>query len=102
VSLLQKEWEVKLDLLGSIARSQAALARMLHSVADVTEHGGITPATLHEHVRVLTSMQQSLLRTVTGVGWRAPVPGNPATPWLAGQVCRPERANGNCAGVSRL
>jgi len=92
VSLLRKEWEAKLEILSSIARSQAALARILDSVADVSVHVGITPAALQEHVRALTSMQRALLRAVTGVSWRAPVHGEPSAPWLAESV-RVNRVN---------
>jgi len=86
VSLLRKEWEAKLEILSSIARSQAALARILDSVADVSKHVGVAPETIHEHVRALTSMQRALLRAVTGVSWRAPVHGEPSAPWLAESV----------------
>mgnify|MGYP001260919040 CR=1 FL=1 len=86
MSLLQKEWEAKLEILASVARSQSALARILSSVADVSEHVGIAPAAIQEHVRALASMQRALLRTVTGVSWRAPTHGKPASPWLADTV----------------
>jgi len=86
VSLLQKEWEAKLEIISSIARSQAALARILDSVADVSEHVGVAPAAIKEHVRALTSMQRALLRAVTGVSWRGPAHGEPAAPWLADSV----------------
>lgn len=83
---LQLEWEVKLQLMAAIARSQEALAKILESVADITEAAGVPPATLHEHVRVLTGMQGALLRTVSGTSWRPPVRGKPASPWLSDTV----------------
>jgi transposase-like protein len=86
VSLLQKEWEAKLELIASIARSQAALARILGSVADVSAHVGVSPETLQDHVRALTSMQRAILKAVTGVSWRPPVKGKPASPWLVETV----------------
>jgi len=83
-----REWEIKLQLMEAIARSQEALAKILESVADVTDHVGVAPATLHEHVRVLNGMQGALLKTVTGRSWRPPVIGTPAAPWLSGAVWR--------------
>ncbi|GIO11050.1 hypothetical protein J19TS2_06050 [Cohnella xylanilytica] len=86
MSRLGKEWEVKLDLLQSIARSQAALARMLESVADVAEGSESAAAALREHARVLTNLQGALLGAVAGTSWRPPVAGKPARPWLARSV----------------
>jgi len=86
MSRLGKEWEVKLDLLRSITRSQEALARMLESVADVAEGSEPSAAVLREHARVLTNLQRALLGAVTGTSWRPPVAGKPARPWLARRV----------------
>lgn len=83
MSGLQREWEIKLQLMEAITRSQMALAKILETVADVTDRVGASPATLHEHVRVLTGMQEALLRTVSGTSWTPPVHGDPAAPWLA-------------------
>jgi hypothetical protein len=94
---LQQEWEIKLQLMGAISRSQVALAKILESVADVTGAAGVSPATLHEHVRVLTGMQAALLRAVTGTSWRPPVRGKPASPWLAEII---NQRNRNAGGVS--
>ncbi|MFC5702249.1 hypothetical protein ACFPVX_13180 [Cohnella faecalis] len=91
MSRLQREWEIKLSLLGSIARSQEALAKILNSVADVTAGLGETdrsPDVLKEHVRVLTGMQNALLRSVTGMSWRPPKKGIAGAPWLAGELRR--------------
>ncbi|WP_373229484.1 hypothetical protein [Cohnella sp.] len=83
---LQREWEIKLQLMGAISRSQEALAKILESVADVTQATGVSSASLHEHVRVLTGMQSALLRAVYGTSWRPPVRGKPASPWLSEAV----------------
>lgn len=84
------EWTIKLSLMGSIAKSQEALAQILQNVADVSDVTGVAPQTLHEHVRVLTGMQGALLRIVTGVSWRPPMHGTPAAPWLSEEVYRSE------------
>lgn len=80
------EWETKLMLLRSIARSQEALARILESVADVSGSAGPTPKALREHVRVLSGMQSALLHAVHGTSWRPSRMGTPASPWLAKPV----------------
>ncbi|CAM4013877.1 hypothetical protein COLU111180_19580 [Cohnella lubricantis] len=86
MSLLGKEWEIKLEMLRAIARSQDALARMLDSAADVTGASGLSATLLKEHVHVLTHMQRALLDSVAGTSWRSPVLGQPAPPWLSQQV----------------
>lgn len=88
MSVLGKEWEIKLELLRSISRSQKALARMLDSVADVTEAGDPSARVLREHARVLTQLQGALLESVHGTSWRPPVLGHPALPWLARGIYR--------------
>lgn len=90
MSRREQEWTIKLSLMGSIAKSQEALARMLTSAADVTDMTGVTPQTLQEHVRVLTGMQGALLQIVTGMSWRPPTRGTPAAPWLSKEVYRSE------------
>ncbi|WP_276354152.1 hypothetical protein [Cohnella caldifontis] len=78
----RREWEIKLHLLESIARSQRALASMLESAAEVTAAAGLPPTLLHEHIRALDRMQAALLRAATGTAWRPPKRGAPAPPWL--------------------
>jgi len=86
MSLLGKGWEIKLELLRSIAHSQEALARMLDSAADVTGASGLPAAAVREHVRVLTGLQRALLESVAGTSWRPPTSGMPAPPWLSPEV----------------
>jgi hypothetical protein len=81
-----REWEIKLQMMGAISRSQEALAKILENVANVTDNVGVSPATLHEHVRVLTGMQGAILKLVTGKSWRPPMTGKPAAPWLSAAV----------------
>ncbi|XID95707.1 hypothetical protein ACF3MZ_14805 [Paenibacillaceae bacterium WGS1546] len=83
---LHREWEIKLQLMSAISRSQLALAKILESAADVTDAVGVSSETLHEHVRVLTGIQEALLRTVTGMSWRPPTAGKPTEPWLSEAV----------------
>ena len=43
MSLVMKEWEARIELIRSIARSQQAMARILDSVADIAEREGHHP-----------------------------------------------------------
>lgn len=88
MSRREQEWTVKLSLMGAIARSQEAIARILANVADVTDAAGVNPKTVEEHVRALVGMQGALLRTVTGKSWHPPVRGTPASPWLNDGIVR--------------
>jgi len=90
MSRREPEWTIKLSLMGSIAKSQEALAQILQNVADVSDVTGVAPQTLQEHVRVLTGMQGALLRIMTGASWRPPMWGTPASPWLSEEVYRSE------------
>lgn len=94
---LDREREIKLQLLGAITRSQEALAKILESIADVTGAVGVSSATLHEHVRVLTGMQGALLKMAVGTSWRPPTRGKPASPWIAKGISTRKRQAG---GVS--
>ncbi|REK64810.1 MAG: hypothetical protein C6P35_12355 [Cohnella sp.] len=102
MSRLALEWEIKLSLLASIARSQEALARMLESAADVTEADAGTAAAIREHVRVLSNMQRALLGTATGGTWRPPKQGTAAAPWLSAKKLRPNRTANPKAGGMRV
>ncbi|RUS44644.1 hypothetical protein [Cohnella sp. AR92] len=83
MSRLGKEWEVKLTLLQSIARSQEALARILESVADVAVHSEPSAVVMREHVRELSNLQAALVEAVTGQRWKAPRIGRASPPWLS-------------------
>jgi len=82
MSLVMKEWEARIELIRSIARSQQAMARILDSVADIAEHSPGMAKSIRENVRSLTAMQLAMTETVTGVRMRRPQTGNPAKPWL--------------------
>lgn len=84
---LDREWSIKLDMMESIARSQRSMADMLEHAAAVTAVAELPPAVLREHVRVLNGLQAALLAAATGVRWRKPRRGAPASPWLGAAVC---------------
>ena len=83
---LDREWEIKLDLLASIARSQESLALMLEQAARVATEVEMPPTVLREHIRALAGMQEALLTAAIGTRWRKPRQGCPCSPWLSGKV----------------
>ncbi|MBJ6363816.1 hypothetical protein ACFOQM_21550 [Paenibacillus sp. GCM10012307] len=83
MSRLEKEWEVKMELIASITQSQAALARILNSVADLTEHSPGMAKRLQENLASLTGLQEMIARKIAGISWRRPSRGKPGRIWLA-------------------
>lgn len=86
MSRLDREWEIKLQILESIARSQAALALLLENAAGVVAEAGVSPVLIREHVRAIEGMQAALLRSVTGTGWQRPKRGIPVPPWIGAGI----------------
>ncbi|MBW7458496.1 hypothetical protein ACFOLF_27735 [Paenibacillus sepulcri] len=82
MSLLQKEWEARLELIRSIANSQQAIARILDSVAGISEYSPGMAKSISENMRSLTAMQMSIAETVGLVRLRRPKQGKPGRPWL--------------------
>ena len=93
MSRLMKEWEARIELVRSIASSQQAIARILNSVADVSEQSPGMAKSIRENVRSLTAMQLTMAESVAGVRLRRPRRGIPAKPWLNEGVDAPERAS---------
>lgn len=80
---IDREWAIKLDLMESIARSQASLALMLEHAAKVTTAFDLTPTQVRANLRAIANMQEALLTAATGVRWRKPKKGAAGKPWLA-------------------
>ncbi|SEU18748.1 hypothetical protein [Paenibacillus sp. NFR01] len=79
---LLSEHAVKLDLIRSIARSQAALAAILESIAEITGQSEQTARKLSDNIRILSQYQSSMCRKLTGISLHQPKEGIPAAPWL--------------------
>lgn len=79
---LQREREIKLDMMESIAASQRAVARMLNSIADVTPHSDISAKSMEEHIRLLGGYQARMAQMLSGISLRHPIHGTPAPPWM--------------------
>nr|AYQ71436.1 hypothetical protein EAV92_01845 [Cohnella candidum] len=80
------EWEIKLQILESIARSQTALAVLLENTAGVVAEAGVSPVLIREHARAIEGMQAALLRSVTGFSWQRPKRGIPVPPWIGAGI----------------
>jgi len=82
------ERAVKLEMIRSIARSQAALATILESIAELTEHSELTARKLSENVRVLSQYQSAMCRMMSGISLHRHKLGTPAAPWISKDLRR--------------
>jgi hypothetical protein len=80
------ERETKLELVAAVARSQAAIARMLESMADLSRLSQFEARAAAENIRLLTNLQRSLTESVTGTRLCERRTGLPGRPWLASGV----------------
>lgn len=78
----------KLQLVESIAKSQAAMARMLDSLADISEQSPDIARHLAENIKILTRYQQAIAQTVCGISLHQVYYGTPSSPWIT-QNCYP-------------
>lgn len=76
------EHEIKLQLVHSLVKSQTALARILDSVADVTEQSETVSRQLYENIRILTNYQSAMAGMLTGIRLNRQYYGTPTTPWI--------------------
>jgi hypothetical protein len=97
------ELKARAAMLGSLARSQQALARILDSVADISEHSPHAARLLREQAGSLTAYQESIAETVTGLAWRRRVRkrGRAGEPWLQPGLRLGRRASFEEAGGER-
>lgn len=80
--MTDRENEAKLGILSAVARSQTAIARMMESIADVTEHSDPMAAQLRDNIRVMTNYQLAMARKLTGMRIRQMQKGIPRKPWF--------------------
>ena len=83
---LQAEEDAKLRFIDSIGQSQMAMARILGSLADVTELSGDTARHLVHNIEKLTKYQEAMARTVCGLSFHRVYYGTPSSPWIS-QSC---------------
>ncbi|WP_239004642.1 hypothetical protein [Paenibacillus tepidiphilus] len=79
---LSSEHAVKLEMIRSIARSQAALAAILESIAEITGQSELTARKLSDNIRILSQYQSAMCRMMSGISLHQPKRGIPAAPWL--------------------
>lgn len=77
------EHAVKLEMIRSISRSQAALAAILESIAELTEQSELTARKLSDNIRILSGYQSAMCRMMSGISLHRPKRGIPAAPWLS-------------------
>lgn len=82
IRYLQNGEEAKLRLIDSLAQSQLAMARILGSLADVTELSGETARHLVHNIEVLTKYQEAMARSVCGIPLHRIYYGTPTLPWI--------------------
>lgn len=80
---LLSEHAVKLEMIRSIARSQAALAAILESIAEITGQSELTARKLSDNIRILSGYQSAMCRMMSGISLHEPKQGVPAAPWLS-------------------
>lgn len=80
---LLSEHAVKLEMIRSIARSQAALAAILESIAEVTGQSELTARKISDNIRILSGYQSAMCRMMSGISLHEPKEGVPAAPWLS-------------------
>lgn len=84
----EREIEIKLDILSSLARSQRALADMLEGIAALTLDSPEAAERLRRQVEVLVRHQTVLAEKLYGIRISRIVKGKPGKVWLSGKLRR--------------
>lgn len=82
MSSLGKERESRIELIRSIALSQRAVARILNSIADVSEASPGMAKCMRDNLSSITALQLTMADMVSGVRIRRLRHGQPSSPWL--------------------
>jgi len=90
MTFMRDENLIKLDILKSLARSQKAISRIMEYTGDCICVGSreISPEAFRNYLQKICKYQQILLYRISGLKISHRKRGNPASPWLNGQVCR--------------
>lgn len=88
----ERENELKLDILESLARSQKALARMIESMADVSEGVSGSAQALRANIMALVRCQRALAGKIGGIRISSIKRGQPGKAWLHPKVRKPDDA----------
>lgn len=94
MGLIRKHNEIKVDILESLSRSQRALARIIESIADISEASEETARNLQQNIEAITRYQETLMVKLFGIRPAKVRSSPPAKPWtnaslkvLAGAGC---------------
>ncbi|WP_199909936.1 hypothetical protein [Paenibacillus sp. CAA11] len=79
---LSEEREAKLNLIGAIAQSQTAVARILDSIADLSSYSEETAGHLAVHIGQMAKYQQAMAQLLTGIAFPPVYHGTPESPWM--------------------
>jgi len=86
---MDKQNEIKLDILQSLARSQRALSTIIESIADVTKLSSKAAEGLLENIQEISQYQKVLAVKLAGIHLRELKKGGlPARPWLHRRIRR--------------
>ncbi|TMV53001.1 hypothetical protein FE783_02105 [Paenibacillus mesophilus] len=80
---LERQREMKLDILESLARSQRAMARIIESAADAGAEGG-EPAvqeSLHKSIEAIAQYQLAIMEKMVGIRIGEVNASPPSMPW---------------------
>jgi len=86
MSLLERQDEIKLDILESLARSQKALASIIEIMAGAAERSQELSEGLLDNVEIIAKYQRALAAKLAGMRVTARVRGAPGKPWLSERV----------------
>ncbi|GAB6929279.1 hypothetical protein JCM10914A_32620 [Paenibacillus sp. JCM 10914] len=93
-----REHVARVAMVSSIARSQEALAGILHNIADISAHSDVTAKQLAENIRLLTDYQSVMTEMLAGIPLHRTKCGVPAAPWLAaGRIAGSDQATSSRA-----
>lgn len=88
---VERENELRLDLLESLVRSQRALASLIERAAEAGAGAPEGAAAMLEHVETLSRYQLALSEKIAGHRLRRVVFGRPGSVWVNRGVCRGRR-----------
>lgn len=95
MDLHRQEWAARISLMTAIAKSQTALSRILHSVADVAEQSSSKELAkkLGDNFQTLTKYQSALCHMAPGIRYKQRTKkGTPTKPWILAASFLPQHA----------
>lgn len=84
MSWLERQWQLKLEMLESLSRSQRAVAAMLESMAKTTSAYRMDSAEVIVHeLSSIAKYQQALARHMLDIRLHTVHRGKPTPPWIS-------------------